>query len=108
MGIHTAIDDFGAGYSVLNSIIDIPVNTMKLDRIFINNCNSGTRGVFFLKSVIEMIRGLGYHVICEGVETEDQVRLLQEADCAEVQGFLFSKPLPIEEYEAMVYPDQKE
>lgn len=102
-GIHSAMDDFGAGYSVLNSIIDIPVDTVKLDRAFVKNCASNDRAVFFLKKMIDMIQGLGYHVICEGVETREQFRLLQEAGCEEGQGYLFSKPMSIEEYEKFVY-----
>lgn len=75
MGIHTAIDDFGAGYSVLNSILDIPVDTMKLDRAFIANCTTSEKKVYFLQSLIRMIHGLGYRVVCEGVETRGAGRL---------------------------------
>ncbi len=107
MGIRTAIDDFGAGYSVLNSIIDIPADTIKLDRIFMKNCKSSSKGIYFLKRVIELIRGLGYHVICEGVESEDQVQILRDAGCEEAQGFLFAQPLAMEEYEAFVYQENK-
>lgn len=107
IGIHTAIDDFGAGYSVLNSIIDIPVNTIKLDRIFITNCTTSRRGIYFLQRIIEMIQGLGYHVICEGVESEEQAQILREAGCKEAQGYLFSKPLTIEKYEEFVYSKER-
>ena len=102
-GIHTAMDDFGAGYSVLNSVIDIPVDTVKLDRAFIRNCTADSRGIFLLKRVVGMIKGLGYHVVCEGVETQEQSDILKEAGCEQGQGFLFAKPLPIEEYEQFVY-----
>lgn len=102
-GFRTAMDDFGAGYSVLNTVIDIPVDTVKLDRAFMKSCAADSRGMFFLKRVINMIEGLGYHVICEGIETREQSRLMQEAGCKEGQGYLFSRPLPIEEYEKFVY-----
>ncbi len=105
MGIHTAIDDFGAGYSVLNSILDIPVDTMKLDRAFIANCTTSEKKVYFLQSLIRMIHGLGYRVVCEGVETRGQADFLREAGCEEAQGFYFARPLPLEEYEALVYPE---
>ena len=102
-GIKTSIDDFGSGYSVLNSVIDIPVDTVKLDRAFIQNCVTRERGIFFLHSMIKMINGLGYRVICEGIETKEQAEIMKNAGCEEVQGFLFSKPLPIDAYEDFVY-----
>ncbi|MCC8045176.1 MAG: EAL domain-containing protein [Clostridiales bacterium] len=99
----TSLDDFGAGYSVLNTITEIPVNTVKLDRIFITRCVSSEKGIYFLKQIIAMVKGLGYRVICEGVETEDQIAILKEAGCEEAQGYWFSKPLPLEEYEKLMY-----
>lgn len=105
-GIRTAMDDFGAGYSVLNSVIDIPVDTVKLDRAFVRTCSSGERGIFFLKKVIGMIRGLGYHVVCEGIETPEQSQIVREAGCEEGQGYLFSKPLSLKDYEEFVYSDK--
>ena len=107
-GIHTAMDDFGAGYSVLNTVIDIPVNTVKLDRAFIRNCEFGPRGIYFFKKLVNMIRGLGYHVVCEGVETQMQFDILKDTGCDEVQGFLFSKPMPLKDYEKFVYHTEGE
>ena len=103
MGMKTSLDDFGAGYSVLNTVIDIPVNTVKIDRGFISSCVSSSRGIFFLQQIISMVRGLGYDVICEGVETDEQVRILRDAGCEKGQGYWFSRPLPLEEYEKFVY-----
>ena len=105
-GIMTAMDDFGAGYSVLNSVIDIPVDTVKLDRGFVQTCTSGDKGAFFLKEMIGIIKGLGYRVVCEGIETEEQSHFLQDAECEQGQGYLFSRPLPVEEYEKFVYAEQ--
>ncbi len=102
-GMKTVLDDFGAGYSVLNTVIDIPVNTVKLDKAFINNCESSERGLFFLKQIISMVKGLGYEVVCEGVETERQEEILLNAGCENGQGYWFSRPLPLEEYEKFVY-----
>ena len=98
-GIRTALDDFGAGYSVLNSILDIPVNTVKMDRAFIQNCEHNPRGDFFLYKLVDIIRGLGYHVVCEGVETQRQYQILKDSGCDEVQGSLLAKPMSIAEYE---------
>ena len=108
MGMHTAMDDFGAGYSVLNMVIDIPVNTVKLDRVFINNCGSSEKGIFFLKQLIGMIKGMGYQVVCEGVETKEQADILKEAGCEFGQGYLISRPVPIEKFEEIVYGTKKE
>lgn len=102
----TAMDDFGAGYSVLNTVIDIPVNTVKIDRAFINNCQSSERGVYFLKQMVAVVKGLGYHVVCEGVETQEQVEILRQAGCEEAQGYWFARPMPIEEYEKLVYQEK--
>lgn len=102
----TAMDDFGAGYSVLNTVIDIPVNTVKIDRAFINNCQSSERGVYFLKQMVAVVKGLGYHVVCEGVETKEQVEILRQAGCEEGQGYWFARPMPIEEYEKLVYQEK--
>lgn len=103
MGMHTAMDDFGAGYSILNMVIDIPINTVKLDRVFINNCETSEKGVYFLQQLIQMILGMGYQVVCEGVETKRQAEILKEAGCEIGQGYLISKPMPIEEFEKLVY-----
>ncbi len=99
----TSLDDFGAGYSVLNTITEIPVNTVKLDRVFINRCEASEKGIYFLNQIVSMVKGLGYRVICEGVETEEQIDILKKAGCEEAQGYWFSKPLPVEEYEKMMY-----
>lgn len=104
----TSLDDFGAGYSILNTVIDIPVNTVKLDRAFIQNCEGSEKGFYFLKQMVSMVKGLGYHVVCEGVETEEQVKLLKDAGCEEAQGYWFSRPLPMEEFEQLVYGNETE
>lgn len=67
----TAMDDFGAGYSMLNMLIDIPVDTIKVDRAFVHHCESNDRGVTFLKQLVEMAKGLGYHLVCEGIIRQD-------------------------------------
>lgn len=103
LGMRTAMDDFGAGYSILNMVIDIPVNTVKLDRVFISNCGNSEKGVYFLKQLIGMIKGMGYQVVCEGVETAEQAEILKAAGCESGQGYLISRPVPIEEFEEIVY-----
>lgn len=101
----TVLDDFGAGYSALNSVIDIPVNTFKIDRMFINTCENSEKGLNFLKQIIEMVKGLGYRVVCAGVETEKQVECLKAVGCEEAQGYWFAHPLTIEDYEKLMYTE---
>ena len=98
-GMKTSLDDFGAGYSVLNSVVDLPVNTIKLDRLFLTRCISNERGVSFLREIVQMVKRLGYQVICEGIETEEQAELLRSLDCDGAQGFWFSRAIPAEEFE---------
>lgn len=99
----TSMDDFGAGYSVLNTVIDIPVNTVKLDRAFITSCESSEKGIFLLKQIVAMVKGLGYHVVCEGIETLEQAKLLHSAGCEHGQGYWFARPMPIADFEKMMY-----
>ena len=98
-GMQTSLDDFGAGSSLLNNIVDIPVNTIKLDKLFLTRCSSNARGTDFLREVVHLVKRLGYNVICEGIETEEQVQLLRSLDCDGAQGFWFSKAIPAEEFE---------
>ncbi|MCD8014254.1 MAG: EAL domain-containing protein [Lachnospiraceae bacterium] len=107
VNILTSLDDFGAGYSVLNTITEIPVNTVKLDRIFIKRCETSEKGIYFLNKIVTMVKGLGYRVICEGVETEEQIEILKQAGCEEAQGYWFSKPLPMEDYEELMYKEKE-
>ncbi len=102
VGFRTALDDFGAGYSVLNTVIDIPVNTVKVDRAFINNCEITPKGIYFLREIINLLKGLGYHIVCEGVETPEQASILRNTMCDEVQGYWFSPPVPVDEFEKML------
>lgn len=102
-GIRTAMDDFGAGYSVLNTVFDIPVDTVKVDKSLVNHCESSCRGIYFLQSMVSMVKGLGRRVICEGLETEAQVQMLKDAGCDEGQGYWYSPPLTMEEYVARFY-----
>ena len=102
VGFRTALDDFGAGYSILNTVIDIPVNTVKVDRAFISNCETTHKGIYFLREIINLLKGLGYHIVCEGVETPEQASILRNTMCDEVQGYWFSHPVPAHEFEKML------
>ena len=102
-GMKTSLDDFGAGYSMVNILVDIPVDTVKLDRSLIERCDDNPRGFYLLRQIITLIKGLGYDVLCEGVENEKQVEILKKAGCEQVQGYWFYKPMSIPEYEQLLY-----
>lgn len=103
IGLKTALDDFGAGYSMLNVMIDICVDTVKIDKEFVKCCTQHEKGLFFLQHIIALMKGMGYAVVCEGVETSEQAELLKNAGCEEAQGYLFARPMSIPEYEKLVY-----
>lgn len=92
-----SIDDFGTGYSSLNLLRFFPVDVLKLDRTFLNNIEENDRIV--LSNIIRMARELNMDVVAEGVENWNQISYLKEMDCYVVQGFLFDKPLPKNEFE---------
>jgi EAL domain-containing protein (putative c-di-GMP-specific phosphodiesterase class I) len=99
MGIKIALDDFGTGYSSLSHLSSLPLNKLKIDQSFILNMGSNQDS----RSITEAIIGLGHSldlkVVGEGVESEASMDLLRHYECDEVQGFLFSKPLPPSEFE---------
>lgn len=95
LGVRTAIDDFGTGYSSLNYLKQFPVDTLKIDRSFIQNLPDNKDDAQITRTIIAMAHNLGMGIIAEGVETEDQLNFLITAQCEEVQGFLFSRPVPV-------------
>jgi EAL domain-containing protein (putative c-di-GMP-specific phosphodiesterase class I) len=102
MGVEVAVDDFGTGYSSLNYIAKLPVNTLKIDRSFIISMTQGPEGLAIVSTIVGLAQSLGFRSVAEGVETEEQARLLRSLRCNEMQGYLFSKPLPPAEMEAML------
>ena len=97
MGVNIALDDFGTGYSSLGYLKNFPVTHVKIDRSFIADIETNERDAILVKSIINMAHGMGLKVIAEGVENELQAQILHDFDCDEMQGFLFSKPVPLEE-----------
>lgn len=102
MGVRFVVDNFGTGYSSLQHLLQLPISTLKMDRAFIQQLSDSSRSYSIVKSVISMGHGLNMHVIAEGIEHEDQVRVLRELGCDGVQGFLLSRPAPPETLEALL------
>ena len=93
LGVRCSIDDFGTGYSSISYLHEYPVDTIKLDRSFVQDIGAG-QDAPIVRAVIAMAHNLGLRVVAEGVETKAQLKFLEKHDCDEVQGFLFSRPLP--------------
>ncbi|MDQ0207141.1 putative bifunctional diguanylate cyclase/phosphodiesterase [Alkalicoccobacillus murimartini] len=95
-GFKIAIDDFGVSHASLNYLRMLPVNKIKIDKVFIQNVISGSKEYHIVTSIISLAQKLGLTVTAEGVETEEQVELLKRMNCDEIQGFYFSKAVPFE------------
>lgn len=102
MGIRFAVDDFGTGYSSLQHLHQLPISTLKIDSSFIRQLCESSRSYSIVKSIIAMAHSLQMEVIAEGVEHEDQMRILRDLDCDCIQGFLLSRPSPAETIGALL------
>jgi diguanylate cyclase (GGDEF)-like protein/PAS domain S-box-containing protein len=100
MGITVAIDDFGTGFSSLSYLAKLPVDTVKVDRSFLVDMTTGSSGLSLMSTIISLAHSLNLKVVAEGVETDEQSRLLRLLGCDEMQGFVISKPVSSEIFEA--------
>ncbi|GCD11013.1 sensor domain-containing protein [Clostridium tagluense] len=99
LGIKIALDDFGTGYSSLSYLKQLPINTLKIDKSFIDNIVTNEREKAIVDGIIQLAQKIDLDVIAEGVETKEQIKLLQSMGCNQIQGYYFSKPLPSDEIE---------
>ncbi|GHB94307.1 hypothetical protein GCM10010080_01810 [Thermomonas carbonis] len=104
-GVSVAVDDFGTGYCSLSYIAKLPVTSLKIDRAFIVGMSSGPEGMAIVSSIIALAHALKLKVVAEGVETEEQARLLHLLRCDEAQGYLFCRPVPAETITALLQRD---
>lgn len=100
MGVTIAIDDFGTGFSSLSYLSKLPVDTLKIDRSFVSDMTSGPDGMALVSAIINLAHAMKLTVVAEGVETDEQARLLRLLMCDEMQGYLFSKPVPVDIFES--------
>jgi EAL domain-containing protein (putative c-di-GMP-specific phosphodiesterase class I) len=103
-----SIDDFGTGYSSLSYLHRFPVNTLKIDRSFIGRMRKGDENAEIVRTICTLANNLGMEVVAEGVETREQLELLQSLKCQYGQGFLFSRPVSAEKATDLVHEEQSD
>lgn len=102
IGMKISLDDFGTGYSSLSYLKGLPIDTLKIDKSFIDTVISDENTQIITESIIYMVKKLGFETIAEGVETEEQFRYLNEIDCDNIQGFYLGKPMPSKDIENLL------
>lgn len=99
LGFIVSMDDFGTGYSSFNILKDIEIDILKIDKLFFNNLETNRRAQIIIESIIQMCDKLKIKTVAEGIETKKQVNFLKKVNCNMIQGYYFSKPITINEFE---------
>ena len=103
IGVRIAMDDFGTGYSSLAYLQSFPFDRIKIDRSFIKDIADGVGSLNIVRAMAALAKGLGMETTAEGVETNEQLDTVKSEGCTEMQGFLFSRPLPAHELEELLF-----
>jgi len=102
LGARIALDDFGTGYSSLTTLSKFPIDVIKIDRSFVSGIGSDPKKLSIVAGIVALAESLGLDTVAEGIETEDELALVRDLGCARGQGYLFSKPLPVADFELWV------
>ncbi|KAA0576498.1 EAL domain-containing protein [Azospirillum sp. B21] len=102
IGVRLSIDDFGTGYSSLAYLKRFPIDTLKIDRSFVRDIVKSTTDPAIVGTIVNLAESLGFDTIAEGVETQEQADMLRQQRCTRIQGFLISRPLPVDQFEAFL------
>lgn len=105
-GVKVAVDDFGKGYSSLNYLVSLPINTLKIDKSFIDNICKEKKAYSVVECIVNLSEKLNYDVVAEGVESEEQKIKIQKLGCTCIQGYYYSKPLPVNLIEKMLWKNK--
>ena len=102
LGVKWSIDDFGTGYSSLNLLKKLPVDIIKIDKAFLDETETSNVSKIIIRKTVELTQELDKKVVCEGVETEEQAAYLKEIHCDVAQGYLYARPMPMDEFERLM------
>jgi EAL domain-containing protein (putative c-di-GMP-specific phosphodiesterase class I) len=102
MGVRISLDDFGTGYSSLSQLKHFPIDTLKIDRSFVEDLASDPKEEAIVSAIIVLAHSLGMDVVGEGVETAEELGILRKHHCDKIQGYYFSRPVPAKDFEALL------
>ena len=106
LGFEVSMDDFGSGYSSFNTLKDFPIDESKLDRVFLSDSGDVKKRNWILKSLISLAKELKIQTVMEGIETKEQAIFMKSIGCTIGQGYYFSRPISLEEFEQTFFKQQ--